>query len=273
MSKIVLAHPEAHEKLTGRLFYKRTTESGYVDAGNVKEYVNATTRTLVTRTRATKGSRHVNDEQVDVNHEAFTFLLDEREAESEKLLSVAKANSDSSQAATEGATATITNVTVGRWYPVGVYNLANVGVTSSLAGDLVEGTDYELDSENGRIKVLSGGHVGNGESLVLTFDQPSITFESFETQYDPLFYCDVIIEEYNQFNGLFLRKHTGRGYINVTEFPTQSGEFGTFRVKFTPSGPMTTLKRPTSETTNTHAETAEAAGLSSSSSNSSSSSS
>jgi len=270
MTKITLGHPEAHEKLTAKILWKLRTATGYNDCGNVREFVDATTRNLVVRARAEDGARHVNDEQVDLNHEAYTFLLDEHDSEQEKLIKLANQLDDDQQEAAEGQSSVITSVTGGKWYAIGAYNINNVAVTASVSGACEEGTDYELDKESGRIKVIADAGISNGESLTLTFDQPNIDLEKFETQQSPLFYCDVIIELYNQFHKMWLYRYSGTGYLNVTEFPSQTGEFGTYRVKFTPSAALTVLKRPEAQTLPEHATTTEAAGLSSSSSSSSS---
>lgn len=272
-NQIVLSHPEAHEKLTARFFWKFRSESGYNDAGNVREYADATTRSLVTRARAADGARHVNDEQVDLNHESYTFLLDESVPEQYKLLKLARQLTDEQQAATEQATATLSNVRNGKWHSIGAYNIANVSVNGSVAGACDEGTDYELDTFNGRLRVIPDASIADGETLTVTFDEPGIEFEKYETQDTALFYIDAILEEHNQFHKMFLRRLTGPGYLNVVEFPNQTGEFGTYRVKFTPSAPLTVLKRPEAQTLPEHAETDEAAGRSSSSSSSSSTSS
>ena len=272
-TKIVLGHPEAHEKLTARLFYKRRAESGYIDAGNVNEFADATTRSLVTRARAADGARHVNDEQVDLNHEAFTFLLDEQDFEQQKLLRLGKALTDVTQTYAEGATATVTSAKNGRWHTLGVYNIGNVVVNASVSGLQEEGVDYEVDSNNGRIRVIPEAGISDGETLTVTFDKPALTIEAGESQYDPLFYCDFIIEEKNQFSKMWLRRHTFTGFLNVLEFPAQTGEFGVFRVKVTPSAPVTTYKRTEGQTLAEHGDQSEGPGFSSSSSSQSESSS
>jgi hypothetical protein len=271
-NQITLGHPEAHEKLTARLFWKRKGESGYNDAGNVKDYVDATTRSLVTRARAENGFRNINDEQADVNHEAWTFLLDEHVPEQEKLLRLAKQLTDEQQASAEGATASLTGVKGGRWFSLGNYNIANVTVTGSVAGFCDEGTDYEIDKENGRLRVIPGGTIADGETLTCTFDEPQINFEKYSSQDNPLFYCDVILEEHNQFHKMWLRKLTMSAYLNVTEWPSQTGEFGQYRVKVTPSAPVSILKRGEGQTLPSHVEGGAPANSSSSSSNSSTSS-
>ena len=270
MSRITISRPEAVEKLTARLFWKLTSEAGYLDSGNVREYADATARSLVTRARSASGARHVNGEQTDVNHEAYTFLLDEQVPEQEKLIKLARTETDQTQAAVEAASATVENVSAGRWFDVGAWNIANVFVSGSLAGALEEGTDYEMDAKNGRIKVMIGGSVSDGETLHLTFDQPSMTLEKRTTQQSSLFYCDIILEEFNQYSKMWLRRLIFKGYLNVTEFPAQSGEFATYRVKATPAGPVTILKRAEASSLTAPTETPEAAGMSSSSGSSSS---
>lgn len=246
---ITLGHPEAHEKLTGRLFWKQCGEPGYIDAGNVPEYSDSTTRSLVSRPSARRGARHVNNEQTDVDHQSFSFLLDERVPEQEALIRLANKNTtDQEQLAGEGATATIENVGQNMWHEIGVYNIANVRVTASQGGEMEADTDFEIDKENGRIKVIRGGGIGNGETLSLTFDKPAITLQTQASRYKPLFYCDIIIEETNQYHRLCLRRLTFKGYVNVTEFPSHSGEFGKYRVKVTPAEKITILKRPEAQT-------------------------
>lgn len=272
-NRIVLGHPEAHEKLTARLYWKRVGDRGYIDAGNVRDYSDATTRSTVNRSRTARGMRHVNDEQADVNHEAYLFTLDERFPEQEQLVRLATIQADQQQRAVEGASATLEAVSVGRWFDVGAYNLANVAVTGALSGPLEEGTDYELDYENGRLRPLVGGDVAEGETLYLTFDQPGLSMERAQSQQTLAFLCDVLIEEFNQYSRLALRRIRARMYLNVTEFPQQTGEFASYRVKATPADPTVVTKRPEALTLPVAPATDSPAGDSSSSSSLSSSSS
>lgn len=265
-NEILAGDAEAHEKLTARLLWKLRADTTYNDAGNVREFTDATARNLVTRARAENGARYVNDEQVDMNHEAFTFLLDEQTSEQAKLIHLANRMSDESQAQVEATTATLQDVAVERWSMIGSYNIGNVTVTGSLSGEAEEDVDYELDKENGRLRVIQGGGITAGEDLTVTFDSPAISFEKYETQYKSTFRVDVVIEEHNAFSRTWLRRRTGSGYLNVTEFPSHTGEFGSYRLKFTPDSPMTILKRPEAQTLPSYTTTAEGAGKSSSSS-------
>jgi hypothetical protein len=245
MARIVTGHVEAHEKLTAKLLWRQRGRRGYVEAGNVREYADASSRSLVTRFSTKQGTRYVDAEVPDLCHEAWTFLLDENVREQEELLRLARTLSENVQRAAESATATLESVEVDRWFEIGSYNVARVRVSASLAGPLEEGTDYELNWRAGRIKVLDGGSVGEGEDLVLTFDRPSITFERRTTQQQALFHGDFVLEEYNQFSKLWLRRYAFEGYINVSEFPQHTGEFASYRAKVTARGPVMVDKRPT----------------------------
>jgi len=244
MSRIRIGTPEAHEKLTARLFWKLSGESGYNDSGLVREYINASTRSLVTRSKSERGAKHVTTEQCDVNHEAYSFLLDERTSNQNRLIQLALVRPDSEQSEGEAVTSVIEGVTQGAWHDIGIFNLSNAAVTASVSGSLEEGIDYDVDSVNGRIFVNPGSRAGNGESLIVTADVPSVGMENIQTQQMPCFYCDIIIEEYNQFHKMWLRRKTFKAYLNVTEFPSQTGEFGTYRVKATAASSVIIQKRP-----------------------------
>lgn len=240
---INLGHVEAHEKLTARLFWKPIGEVGYIDAGAVREYRDASQRTLVTRVRCEQGTRYVDAEEAGIDHEAYEFLLDERVPNQERLIKLAQDQSDQSQNSVEGTTATFESVKLGRWYDIGAWNIVNVHVASSLGGTAIEGTDYNIDKRNGRIELLENAGISEGEDVVLTFDQPGMTLEKRRTQQNPVFFCDILIELHNQYSKMWLRRKAFQGFINVTEFPTHSGEFSAYRAKVTSRGPVTVLKR------------------------------
>lgn len=260
------------------MYWKLPGASGYNDAGNVREYVDSTTRALVTRTRSKQGTKHVDDEQTDLDHASFTFLLDEHYSEQRKLLKLAADQSAQVQSVSEGQSASVDAVSRGMWFEIGSYNVANIAVTGSLSGARDEGSDYQVDKQNGRIYIEAAGGIQNGEDLNITFDRPGMSLERQQTQQSPLFMCDVIIEEHNQFSKTWLRQHEFRGFLNVVEFPQHTGEFGIYRIKATVageagggSGRARTRKRGPGETLPARVESG-AAGESSSSSRSSKSS-
>lgn len=248
MNKITLQHPEAHEKLTAKLFWKLAGASGYNDAGNVKDYSDLSTRATVTRARSQSGVRHVGNEQADVCQQAFSFTLDERVPEQEALIQLAKDDPNQTQESEEGATATIEAVAQGKWFEIGSYNIANVTVSASVSGACEEGTDYDIETAAGRIFVKRNAGISNGEDLLITFDRPGFDMEKRTSQKTTLFRCDIILEEHNQYSRVWLRRLTFTAYLNATEFPTQIGEFSQYKVKATASGPVNIVKRPEGQT-------------------------
>ncbi len=281
MDTIKVSHTEAHEKLTARLFFKLLTEAGYADAGNVKEFVDATSRSIVTRAASKGGFRITNDEQVDLETPAYTFQMDEHSYQQGRLIKLARITDNVAQAVGEGTTATITGIAFNRWFTIGSYGIENVTVTGSVSGLLEEGADYDLDKDNGRIYIKPSsattadspsGQASDGETLTVVFDRPSLSFQKFTSGQQPLFQADVIIELHSQHSKLWLYQITCRANIIVTEFPTQSGEFGMYKCRVAPIGNQTILKRGIAATLLTQKAASEGPGKSSSSSSSSSAS-
>lgn len=273
MSSIRQGSPEAREKLTARLFWRqRGGADGYTDAGNVREYQDASTRSLVTRHKASRGARFVDDEQADTCAEAFTFLLDEHVPEQARLMRLARQSGASEQRDLEGASATLSGVHAGRWYDVGAYNIANVTVSGTASGSLVLGEHYEVDLQNGRLLVDRDSGIA-GEDLLVTFDQPGLSLETQQGQRNAGFFCDVILEEHNQYHEMWLRRLSFEACLNMVEMPSQAGEFGASRLKVTITSRPSIEKRPVGETLPAMVETGVPGDSSSSSQSSGSSSS
>lgn len=267
MSAIRIGSREAHEKTTARLFWREVGQTGYNDAGSVREYADATVRSLVNRSKSRGGFRQVNDEQVDVNHQAWTFLLDERVPEQERIIALAKITPAVAQAFGEAVTATLALVSPGKWYDIGSVNIANVSVSGSVSGDLDEGVDFQVDTQNGRLYVEPDGTVPQSDTLLVTFDRPAMELETVKSQQKPLFRCEVLIEEHNQFSKTWLRKIECTACLSVIEFPQNAGDFSTYRLKVTAATKPTISKRPEAQDLATPPQ--DEAGASSSSSSSS----
>ena len=68
--------------------------------------------------------------------------------------------------------------------PSGVRAVANVVVTDGAAGTPVTmtlGDDYELDAAMGRIKVIAGGLLSDGDSIEVTYDTTAVTSQRAAT--------------------------------------------------------------------------------------------
>ncbi|MCZ7636770.1 MAG: hypothetical protein M5U12_12475 [Verrucomicrobia bacterium] len=242
---ITLGHIEAHEKLTARLFVQPSGESGYLDCGNVADYKHAPEKQYKTRMVAEGGFRRVNDEQLDTVHDRWEFTLDEMDVFNHRLLHLAQAPTGIAQAAVTApaGTATLTNVTKGRCYFVGAVGLNTVVVKKDVT-TLVEGTDYTIDLNAGVLTVLPGsGPVVDGDDLSLTFGHSAQSFESYTANSQVLFRGAIKILETNQFSGVPLREIAFTGCLTVTAWPEQTGEFGKYTVRATPTSAPTIKRR------------------------------
>ena len=243
-SAITLGHIEAHEKLTARVLFKPNGQSAYVDLGNVKEYSEAHERTAVTRVVAEAGFRRTNDEQTDVLSYAWDFTLDELDAELLKIkdASTQGANLEQAAATAPAGTATITDLALNRWYPIGKVGLNTVVATKGVT-PLVEGTDYDVDLDAGLIRFY-GTTLVAGDDVSLTFGNAALDWEVFTGGNSvPTLRGDVMILETNQFSRVPLRTTTFNGVLRATEFPTQSGEFGVWKVRATATSKPTIKRR------------------------------
>ncbi len=244
-TQITLGHIEAHEKLTARLFVQPSGESGYLDCGNVADYKHVPENQYKQRMVAQGGFRYVNDEQLDTVHNKWEFTLDEMDVFNHRLLNLATTPSSVNQAAATApaGTATITGIKKGRCFFVGVVNLNTVVVKKDVT-TLVEGTDYTIDLNAGVLTVLPGsGPVVDGDDLSLTFGHSAQSFESYTANSQVLFRGAVKILETNQFSGVPLREIAFTGCLTVTAWPEQTGEFGKYTVRATPTSAPTIKRR------------------------------
>lgn len=98
--------------------------------------------------------------------------------------------STTAQTGASAATETFTGVKLGRAYnigatntnPVGERNLSSVSVTDqSGAPSYTEGTDYELDLDQGLIQILEGGGISEGDDIEVTYDSAAVSWEHIES--------------------------------------------------------------------------------------------
>ena len=241
---IVLGAAEAHEKLTARVFFQPAGSAGYHDLGNVKEYNQAHEYSAVTRVIAEKGFRRTVDEQLDVVTAAWEFTLDEFDA---KLLSILHAGSQGATvqqaAATAPAgTATINDLVCGRWYSIGKVGLDTLVATKGVT-PLTAGTDYVADLDTGMIRFIDGTNLSDGDDVTLTFGADAVDFEVVTGLDAPDVRGDFILHETNQHSGVPLKTTTFTGTMHATEFPSHTGEFGTWKVKVTATNKPTVKRR------------------------------
>lgn len=94
------------------------------------------------------------------------------------LLLLGTKNSDVVQSSATAATLTIT-AALGRTFDIGARNITNVVVTVS-AATKVDGTDFFLEAKDGLIRFPeTAAGIANGASVLITFDKPALTRESY----------------------------------------------------------------------------------------------
>ena len=77
--------------------------------------------------------------------------------------------------------------------------------------------------------------LSDGDDLSLTFGNQALTFESYTANSQVLFRGSIRILETNQLSGIPLREISFTGCLSVTAWPEQSGEFGKYTVRATPT--------------------------------------
>lgn len=78
------------------------------------------------------------------------------------------------QAAQSQESVTITGAKVGKYYETGFRRITSVVVNQGSLGPFVEGTDYEVNSEFGIIRILPGGTITDDDDLTVAFEAPAV---------------------------------------------------------------------------------------------------
>lgn len=101
-------------------------------------------------------------------------------------LSFTGSTATQSQSSATGESETLSGVKVGRMYsigetdanPIGVRKLSNVSVTGSGGTPShTEGTDYEVNLDEGLIQVLEGGAISDDDDIIVNYDQAGVDWE------------------------------------------------------------------------------------------------
>lgn len=244
-NRILNDHGEAHEKLTARWFFQFNSTGGYIDMGNCLEWKHTPDRQYKTRVAAAGGLRRVNDEQVDTVHEKYEGVFDEFNEINLRLLHLAGASTTTTQGAVTApsGTATISAVELGKTYFVGKVALDTLVVKVSTT-TMVLGADYTADLDAGTITVLPApATILAGDNLALTFGCAARSFETWTGFDTPLFRGTLKIVLNNQFSKEPLKTITAAVTLTATAFPDQSGDFGKFTLRATPTAAPTITRR------------------------------
>ena len=105
------------------------------------------------------------------------------------------------QASASGQTADVTAI-ADRFVEVGFEQIGNVVVKDETDTETyVPGTDYELNTRLGMIKVLSTGDISAGDVLHLTFDVAAVSASKVTGSTSPIVRCKLVLDGKNYVNG------------------------------------------------------------------------
>lgn len=131
-----------------------------------------------------------NEEAVTQRDIGGSFTGKDITPENLALFFVGEVNTQS-QSALSAETETISGVTLGRTYvigasddnPIGARNLSSVTVEVDTTS-MVEGSDYELNTDAGLIKILEGGDIAEDDDVDVTYDGEEVDWDQVKTDDD-----------------------------------------------------------------------------------------
>lgn len=172
------ANLSSYERLTGKYLFTPLGDTGAIDLGNLTAVKNALGPKSVEVMLNQRGTSVLARKDTTSVAEVFTINGDQFATPIIPLLLMGDAAADYSQSSATGAIFNIT-AKLGRSFPIGAYNVANVVVTVSAATKTL-GVDYFLDAYNGLISfpVVAAG-IAADASVVVTFDKPALTMEAY----------------------------------------------------------------------------------------------
>ena len=177
----------------GSLYFAHLNEDGLPDEDGVQYFgdsegfsYNPETQQLESWT----GDGPTRQKAIDITTaitRAFQLILNEVTMENFALAFYGSV-STRAQTADTGIEESFNNVQQGSWYSVGVTadspfgdkNVSNVVVDDGDTTTYVEDTDYEVDAESGRIKILEGD-ISDDDDIEVTYDRPAENYLAMES--------------------------------------------------------------------------------------------
>lgn len=157
-------------------FSSGTTKTQWRHLGNVSRLELTQAVETLEKRSAMSGARGLLKRVVTSTTSELAMTLDEFDSENVALalLGTASAFSQSSGTATDDAiTGTVKK---GQWLDTGKLKITVTGVKKAPSTALVLGTDYEVDSDSGMIRILPGSStVADGDSLLWSGSYAAIT--------------------------------------------------------------------------------------------------
>lgn len=142
--------------------------TGYRHVGNCQKFSTTAAVEKLEKKSSMDGTRSTLKEVIIGSSLDITLILDELDAQNLALLLLGEAGTFTQAAATVTAEPINGGVAIvlDRWYNLGKIDLSNVDIKQG-GPALTLTTDYELDTQNGRVKILS---TGGGAAAITTWD-------------------------------------------------------------------------------------------------------
>lgn len=144
--------------------------------GNVTKFELTQSVETLEKKSAMSGARGLLKRVVTGTTSEIALTLDEFEPENVALSLLGTASAFSQTSGTATDTAITGTVKKGQWLDTGKLKIVVTALKKSPSTALVLGTDYEVDSDSGMVRILPGSTaVADGDSLLWTGTYPSIT--------------------------------------------------------------------------------------------------
>lgn len=144
--------------------------------GNVTKFELTQSVETLEKKSAMSGARGLLKRVVTGTTSEIALTLDEFEPENVALSLLGTASAFSQTSGTATDTAITGTVKKGHWLDTGKLKIVVTALKKSPSTALVLGTDYEVDSDSGMVRILPGSTaVADGDSLLWTGTYPSIT--------------------------------------------------------------------------------------------------
>lgn len=165
-----------------------------VDLGNTKLMVTNITTKTTERLSMRKGSAGLPlDSSTKIDKLSGNLTIDTL---NRTVLARATMGEDSdfTQSAVTDSTVDVALYEAG-YMELGAYHVANVRIAGSVAG-----TDYEVESDPGLIKLIPGGNLTDGETQTVTYNTGAIDGFQVDAGIVPVSYVQLMLDGVNSFN-------------------------------------------------------------------------
>jgi len=161
----------------GKLLFKPDGSNGFRDLGNCPDFKITVDTETIDHFSSRSGLQTKDMEIVKKQTAVGSFTLDEPVIENLQLFVMSGSPSDISQSA-GSTTDQAVNGYHDLWIDLGKKQISSVVVTDSGGTTTyTEGTDYEVDTANGLLKVLSGGSITDGQALLVDYSYAAVTIK------------------------------------------------------------------------------------------------